>query len=146
MTPDDPKLRAELERDEGDKLRAYPDQFGNLTVGRGHNLAAKGISQAVSDLMFSEDLADAIAGAQGFHWFAGLNEVRQRVIVNMVFQLGYRGVMAFEWMGAALAKGDYQAAAKEMISSRWAEQVGARARRLAEMMATGLDLAPGASV
>ncbi len=139
-------LRADLIRDEGQRLMPYVDTVGKTSIGVGRNLTDIGISQAVCDLMLDEDIARAISGAEGFAWFAGLNEVRQRVIVNMTFNLGYRGVMAFEWMGAALAKGDYAAAAKEMLSSRWAEQTGARAQRLAEMMATGRDLASGDSV
>jgi lysozyme len=40
-------------------------------------------------------------------------------------------------MLAALEQGDYETAAKEMLDSKWARQVGDRANRLAKMMEDG---------
>lgn len=136
-------LRAQLIQHEGLRLKAYTDTAGKVSIGVGHNLTDCGISQAVCDLMLDEDIARAISGAEGFAWYAGLDEVRQRVIVDMTFNLGYRGVLAFEQMRLALAEGDYEAAAREMLSSRWSRQVGVRAIRLARMMRTGCDDAAG---
>ena len=38
---------------------------------------------------------------------------------------------------AGVRRGDYAAAARSMLVSKWARQVGARARELAEQMRTG---------
>jgi len=63
--------------------------------------------------------------------------VRQAVLVDMAFNLGRAGLASFQKMRAALALGDFERAAAEMLDSLWARQVGRRARELAEMMQTG---------
>jgi lysozyme len=56
----------------------------------------------------------------------------------MTFQLGVSGVMAFKRLLAALERGDWPAAAAEMLDSKWAkEDSPARARRMAAAMASG---------
>jgi len=67
-------------------------------------------------------------------WTKQLSQPRFGVLVNMAFNLGIHGLMSFRRMLAALQTGDYEAAAVEMLSSRWARQVGSRANRLAEQM------------
>jgi lysozyme len=44
--------------------------------------------------------------------------------------------MRFPKMHLALAAGDYPGAAREMLDSDWAQQVGDRADRLAQQMVT----------
>jgi len=51
--------------------------------------------------------------------------------------MGVRGVMTFKRMLRALVRCDYEEAAREMLDSRWAQQVGERARELAEIMKEG---------
>ena len=55
----------------------------------------------------------------------------------MCFNLGISGLKRFKKMLAACVAGDYEAAAEEMLSSRWAVQAGARARENAAMMRSG---------
>lgn len=129
-------LRAELERDEGNRLTMYDDGLGNQTVGIGHNMRQP-ISPAVRDLLYREDSERAKTEAWTFAWFPALNDVRQRVIVNMLFNMGLPRFLGFTKMIAALSVGDYATAAFEMLASEWAIQVGARAHRLAQMMHSG---------
>ena len=70
-------------------------------------------------------------------WARALSPERQAVLVNMAFNLGIAGLLAFKRMLAACERGEYAAAAREMLDSVWAKQVGARAVRLAEQMRTG---------
>jgi lysozyme len=63
--------------------------------------------------------------------------VRQRVLANMCFNLGISRLKGFVRMLSALRRKDFAAAAREMRSSKWAEQVGARAERLARLMEAG---------
>ncbi len=139
------RLRAELVRDEGDRLDVYDDGKGHLTVGVGHNLSAHGISLPVRDLMFAEDLARAIHDATTqWPWFAELDEVRQRVLLNLIFNIGFAGVATFHRMILAILVGNYDEAANQMLASDWAGEVGQRAIRLAHLMVTGCD--PAATV
>jgi lysozyme len=55
----------------------------------------------------------------------------------MIFNLGLYGVLGFKRMLAALREKDYLKASKEMLDSKWAKQVGYRAKKLASIMALG---------
>ena len=70
-------------------------------------------------------------------WFEGLNQARQAVLVNMAFNLGLGGLLNFKNTLALIETGHYKEAAKAMLNSRWAKQVGQRANELAEQMETG---------
>jgi lysozyme len=52
----------------------------------------------------------------------------------MIFNIGYTRVLGFKKMLAAIKRDDYQTAAKEMLDSNWARQVGNRATKLAALM------------
>ena len=52
----------------------------------------------------------------------------------MCFNMGSPRVSKFKKMFAALEVQDYQTASKEMLDSKWANQVPNRARRLSEIM------------
>ena len=73
------------------------------------------------------------------YWFTTLDKIRQKVIIDMAFNLGMNGLISFENMIQALVEKNYDEAADEMLDSLWAEQVGNRADRLAQMMRTGKD-------
>lgn len=131
------KLINMLTEHEGRRLKMYQDSEGIWTIGVGHNLEEKGISEAVCDLMLEEDLQESIAEANTFRWFADLNEPRQAVIIDMIFNLGLPRFKGFKKTIQFLENQLYQSAAKEMLDSKWARQVGARATRLSEIMRTG---------
>ena len=67
------------------------------------------------------------------YWY-GLSEARQRVVVNMMFNLGPNRFNAFKKVNAAIEAGEFQVAADEMIDSKWYRQVGNRAERLEQAM------------
>lgn len=138
------KMRAELERDERRMKKAYRCTAGKLTIGIGHNLDDKGLSDAAIDFIFEEDLRDAMRDLSVFipWWSSVLNEVRQRVLVNMVFNMGISRVLMFKLALSHMRNGEWARAAAEMRNSDWFKQVGARAERLATMMETGMEPAP----
>ncbi len=139
-----PKLDDTLKFDEGARRlpngrhRMYTDSEGNYTVGWGH-LVSNGFSDAVADLMLTEDREQAVHDCETFPWFAGLSDVRQRVLAEMSFALGLPRLQGFRKMLAACAAGDFDLAADELLDSKWASQVGDRAIRLAEMLRSGVD-------
>ena len=131
-------LNAELIRDEGLRLRPYLDSVGKLTIGVGRNLDDVGISNAEALTMLANDVDLAIHELESrFTWFGDLSDARQRVLVNMCFNLGITRLLGFRNMLAAVELGDYYKAAHEMLDSKWARQVGDRAKRLATMMEQG---------
>lgn len=139
-------LAAELERDEGKRLKLYKDSMGIWSIGIGRNVQDKGISEAEMMMMLKNDIAEHIDLLdRHLPWWRQMDEVRQRVIANMAFNLGVgpsdeqpKGkLLTFKNTLAAMARGDYEAAANGMSSSVWAQQVGIRATRLVEMMRSG---------
>ena len=132
------RLREMLIRHEGMRLKPYRCPAGKLTIGVGRNLEDVGISEYQAfylldnDIRRAEATAAECAGRHGVLW-EGLPEDARLVLLNMAFNLGYR-LGGFRKMFAALRKGDYEDAAREMLDSRWARQVGQRAIELAEIM------------
>ena len=122
---------------EGFSRLPYKCPTGHLTIGYGHNLE-NGISAAAAEFILQEDLARAVRAVKdAFPWWWKLDDARQFVLVDMVFNMGLAGLKGFKKMLAAMEKGDYQTAAKEMLASKWAAQVGHRAAENARMMETG---------
>lgn len=126
-----------LKYDEGEELFPYQDIEGNLTIGIGH-LVDNGISPDVSKLIFIEDFLKAQKYCLlKIPCYSQLAEGRRYVLANMCFNLGISRLLGFKKMLAALEAGDYKTAASEMMNSKWAAQVGARAERLHKIMLQG---------
>lgn len=131
-------LKKELIRDEGLRLRVYTDSVGKLTVGVGRNISDKDFHQEEVQLMLENDIKESCAFLdENFPWWKDLDEVRQRVLVNMAFNLGSH-LLGFKNTMALVQSGNFVSAANAMLKSLWATQVGVRAQRLARMMASGV--------
>lgn len=131
------RLRDMIIRHEGKVLKAYRDSRGVLTIGFGRNLEDKGISEREAEFLLTNDILSAKTDASKFPWFENLNDTRRDVIVSMIFNMGVTRFKGFKRMIAALLDANYQNAAREMLDSAWARQVGPRATELSEMMRTG---------
>jgi lysozyme len=133
-------LIAALQKDEGLRLKPYLDTASppRVTIGYGRNLSDKGITYNEAMEMLRSDALDAIEDAAKIvdNW-AELNDVRQAVLANLVFNMGKSGVLQFRTMLGAIADLKFEEAATAMLASKWATQVGKRAQRLAEEMRTG---------
>lgn len=131
------KLISQAKRHEGKRLDLHKCPAGYWSIGYGHNLEAKGISQAIADQLLLEDLAEAETAVRKLIPIERLNDARVGVLINMAFNLGMSGLLQFKRFLYYLAMDDYERAADEMLDSRWAMQVGGRAKELAEQMRTG---------
>jgi lysozyme len=131
-------LLSELERDEGVRLKPYLDTEGKLTLGIGRNLDDVGIDAEEAQYLCRRDIRRAESGLTTVipRW-RGLSDARQRVLINMCFNMGPTRLAGFKNMVAAIENNNFEEAAKEMLNSRWATQVGDRAKRLSEMMRRG---------
>lgn len=130
-------LRSQLERHEGLRLKPYLDTVGKLTVGYGRNLEDVGISRDEADFMLDNDIDQVERQLDTVDEYRDLDPVRQTVIANMAFNLGFAGLMGFKNMWEAIGRRDWNSASKEMMQSKWARQVGVRAVELSEIMRTG---------
>jgi len=132
------RVKQLLVRDEGLRLFPYKDTVGKLTIGVGRNLTDTGISESEAFLLLSNDIDRAWEDlTEALPWVEDLDEVRQHVLLNMAFNLGLAGLLKFRNTLALIRRGDYAGAAKGMLASKWASQVGERAKRLAHQMETG---------
>jgi lysozyme len=132
-----PRLIARLKADEGLRLKMYRDINGYLTIGYGHNMHEP-ITEELAEAMLLMDTQQAIDTMPHKDVFDQLSDVRQEVLINMNFNLGPAKLKGFKRMWVALSAGLYVQAAKEMLDSRWAEQVGDRSKRLAKAMESGV--------
>ena len=122
----------------------YRDSVGKLTIGYGRNLDDRGLSPAEANQLLAHDIDDAHAQlTAAFPWFSHLDDVRQRVVANLAFNMGlgdsHTGLLSFTRTLALIEHGEYAEASREMVRSQWAAQVGHRAVVLAEMLRTGVD-------
>jgi lysozyme len=157
------RMLQQLELHEGFKSELYIDTEGNETIGIGYNVSARGLVQ-LEDLVGRKlgvrpaltleearkvarlDIA-RVEKAVTLHFpeYAKLDEVRQRVCVDLAFNIGYRA-LDFKKTIAAIKSRNWSQAARELYRSKWALQVGDgegkkrdRADRLAQMLLTGVD-------
>ena len=141
----DARLIGQLRLHEGERERAYRDSEGYLSIGVGRNLDAKGLRRDEIDYLLANDIADARRELDRYlPWWRGLDPVRQRVLIDMMFNMGAGspgkgGLLSFVNTLSEIRRGEYAIAADMMLASKWAAQVGRRAVRLATMMRTGLD-------
>lgn len=134
------KLQRQLKLHEGEKRFPFVDTVGKITIGTGRNLTDKGISQATINQMFSEDVTDTVNFLNShLSWWTSLDDVRQRALVDMTFDLMGK-VLDFKKMLTALQVKDWPTAATELLNSTFAAQTGQRARDLAAQFRTGLDV------
>lgn len=160
-------LEDQLILHEGLRLEVYKCPADYWTIGVGRNLEAKGLTPdeqikllgtdglskdevierlklrgiAKSEALFllDNDIADCRKDLERYDWYTQLDPVRKKVLIDMRLNLGMAGLLEFRRMIAALVRGDYKAAAAEMVDSKWYRQVKTRGVRLAGMMRTGED-------
>lgn len=138
ITKYDRELVAQLRKHEGVRHKPYKDTVGKLTIGVGRNLDDKGLSDEEINILLSNDIGDAMDDAATLVVnFWSLTENRQRVLVDMAFNMGRRGLSTFVNTLAAIERGDYEDASRRMLKSKWASQVGQRAITLSQMMKRG---------
>lgn len=131
------RLRASLELHEGISLKPYTDTTGHLSIGIGINLD-DGITIQEAYMLLDSRISTAQKELDRYRpGWQRHNDVRQNVLIEMQFNLGAPRLGMFRKMWATLDKQDYNAAAREMLDSKWAGQVGERAVKLAVMMRTG---------
>jgi lysozyme len=138
-------LKAELTRDEGVKLVSYQDSVGLWTIGVGHLLGSRRRMTEITvpecsalldaDIDYAEGTVKMLFYAYSAWQELKVEQVRSRALVNMAFNLGGR-LAGFKKFIAAVNARDWTTAGVEMMDSKWADQVGARAARLRKMIET----------
>ena len=135
------KLREQLEIDEGVKYVIYLDHLGYKTFGIGHLITAHdpengwSVDTDVDEYRVQEAFEDDVQGVISdceklYVQWEHLPEEAQQVIANMMFNMGRPRLSKFKGMKRGVDARDWNAAADEMVDSRWYRQVTNRADRL----------------
>lgn len=136
-----------LKYHEGCRLSPYTCPAGFLTIGFGHNLDSDpidGIQRGVeiSLIRAEEILAADIAAKRAeliavLPWVDELDDVRRAAMLDLAFNLGVAGLLKFTRTLEYVKAREYALARKALLQSRYATQVGKRARRIGRMLSTG---------
>jgi len=137
------KLREQLEIDEGVKYEIYNDHLGYATFGVGHLVLESDpehgweVGSSVDTVRvheaFEQDCENVLRDCNILYEdFDDLPEESQQVIANMMFNMGRTRLSKFKGMKRGVDSRDWNAAADEMVDSRWYRQVTKRADRLVE--------------
>jgi len=156
----DPVISSIIERvkkHEGVKFQRYLDSRGIPTVGVGFNLKRKDADEKLKKIGLNAtkvkkgsqkltpqqvenllvlDLENALAGARRILGASSttMSVPALGVLTEMVFNLGTTGVLKFDSFLKYFKIKKFRKAASEMLKSRWARQVGERAKNLAEIL------------
>ena len=156
------KLTNQLKIHEGYKTKVYLDTTGHRTIGFGFNLERSDaevllrsvganyqdvidgkyeISREQAEKLLQHDLDRLEADAKKLVFvYDDLDDVRQRVILDMLFNLGTYGFSRFKNTIKHICNGNYEQASQNMLHSLWAKQTHGRAKNLARMMRSGEDV------
>ena len=145
------KLREEIAYDEGSVNEIYLDHLGLPTFGIGHLVidtdpeygqpVGTPVSEDRCNSAFDEDVKTVLNDCTILYDnFDDLPEEAKRIIANMMFNMGRPRLSKFKGMKRGVDTRDWNAAADEMVDSRWYRQVTKRADRLvARMRAIEID-------
>jgi len=144
-----------IKKHEGVKPHIYRDSLGIPTVGIGFNMQrpdAKAIFHKLNldystVLNGTQDLTDQqmqdlfkeclkIAYTDVKHYIPAFDNLPREIklgLIDMSFNLGYGRLSKFVKTKEYILKGDYQSAAKELLNSKWAKQVGNRAKNIVNL-------------
>lgn len=111
---------------------------GKLTIGIGRNIEDNGITPGEAQQLCENDVRKVEAELDvRVPWWRNMSEPRQRALANMCFNLGWPKLSEFRQTLRLLNAGRYDEAADECLKSKWAQQVGERAQRIARAFRDG---------
>lgn len=133
-------VQSRLITDEGLRLKPYLDTAGKTTLGVGRNLSDVGITHEEALYLLNNDIKTVCDQLDHYEpWWRKLDDVRQRALISMCFNLGIGRLLEFKNALTAIRLADWPRAHDEMLNSSWASQVPNRVKTLAAMMLTGKD-------
>lgn len=147
------KIIKRLEFHEGCVLKPYYCPTGHLTIGIGHNVEArpfteeekkaigdweKGITKNMAYMICRNDVNLCLEKLKTLDFWKSLDEERQYALIDLCFQLGWVGLKKFKKMLKALTVKDYLTAASELLDSKYATQTPKRAKRIVNLIKTGV--------
>lgn len=147
-------LAADIARDEGLRLKAYPDPLSPRartgkgsgapwTIGYGATGAdiTEGTiwTQAQATARLLKDIAEVEAELdRNLSWWRQLTDERQDVLANLCFNLGVKTLLDFHTFLGLVDQGNYTAAADDLLATKAGRELPKRYARLATQLRTGV--------
>ena len=139
------ELRQEIQNDEGRVNSVYLDHLSLPTIGIGHLIKESDpeyglpVGTVIDDErineLFDQDIKVTLSECEQLYGnFNDLPEEVQKILANMMFNLGRPRLSKFKKLCKAVADRDWQECAVQMEHSRWHKQVTNRANRLISRM------------
>jgi lysozyme len=129
------QLMTDLIVDEGIRTELYRCTAGKQTIGVGRNIQDRGISKGEAMFLLANDIDSVCDELDArLYWWRDLPQDVQLALANMAFNMGVPKLLKFERMLEDLENKRFGSAAEEALDSRWAEQVGDRADRIAKLI------------
>lgn len=123
---------------EGLRLMPYRCTSNKLTIGVGRNIEDRGISVETAMQMLREDLELVIDELKrAIPGFEKMPDSVQEALVDLAFNMGTPTLLTFKRALRAIQAQQWGTAADEILSSRYAKQVGRRAEIVADMIRSG---------
>ena len=127
----------QLKIHEGYKPKVYKCTAGVDTIGLGFAIKDLHLSEEVCELILQEKLEVLEERFEDkFDWFTTSPVEVRNVMLNMAYQLGFRGFCKFKKTIAYLEEAEWDKASVEMLDSKWAKQTPNRAKELSEIIAS----------
>jgi GH24 family phage-related lysozyme (muramidase) len=136
-------LPHDIECEEGRKKVSYADPLTHgapftwgVGCATGCTRAGVEFTDEEIDAQLQRDIQTATVGLDShFPWWRDLDDIRQDVLVQMVFQMGINGLAHFPRALACMQAENWEGAHDNMMASDWARtQTPARAHREAQQM------------
>ena len=131
------KLKKRIKKNEGYSTLPYKDQLGFLTIGFGHlilnhekRLIEKKITKEELEKIFNKDFDNARTNFNKHLKPITSNKKESELLIEMIFQIGIRGVLRFKKLLYHIKKGNKYLVCFEMMNSLWYKQTPNRVRAL----------------
>ncbi len=130
-------LKKRIKKNEGFSIKPYKDKLGFLTIGYGHlilknekHLLKKKLKKTDLEIIFKKDFNKAVMEFNVSLRRFTSNKRDVELLIEMVFQIGIRGVLKFKNLLKNMSKENRHLVCFEMMDSLWYKQTPMRVKEL----------------
>ena len=131
------KLKKRIKKNEGFSYKPYKDQLGFYTIGYGHLIKPnekkyfnKNYKKKYFDDLFESDFNKSLKEYKKLFHNQKHKQNEKELLVEMIYQLGLKGVSKFKKMLFCLKKKEKYMTCLHMIDSLWYKQTPSRVNDL----------------
>ena len=130
-------LKIRIKKNEGYSNKPYKDQLGYFTIGYGHLIKENEdkyyymkFKKKHFESLFEIDFNKCLINYKKYFYNESHNQKEKELLVEMLFQLGTKGVLGFKKMTYYINKKEKYMTCLEMMNSLWYKQTPQRVKNL----------------